>query len=129
MADTPPPYPRPLSPHLQIYRPQLTSVLSIFHRATGIGLAVAAYGFVAWLACLSFAPTCFLWWDSVLRTWLGQTVIWSTVFCAYYHIANGVRHLIWDAGFGFQLKHVYMSGMMVVSFTLVATGVTWVLSH
>ena len=113
---------RPLAPHLQIYRPQLTTVLSILHRLTGIFLLSALLGGVAWLWSLALGESSF---DRlvhlVFKPLYGQVLVmgWSVAFC--FHLGNGLRHLVWDAGYGYDLKTVYRGGWSVLLFTAVSS--------
>lgn len=124
------PFPRPLSPHLQVYRPQLTSVLSIFHRFTGIALMGGTIPLVIWLAAIARGQTAYfpvlLWFSCPL----GITLLMGWAFCFYFHLANGVRHLFWDMGWGYDLPDVYRSGWVVVATSLGLTALTfwWVFS-
>ncbi|HLG48601.1 MAG TPA: succinate dehydrogenase, cytochrome b556 subunit [Reyranella sp.] len=116
---------RPLSPHLQIYRPQLTSVLSILHRATGIALAVGALYLALWVMC-AMSPRAYSTFQSFNTSLLGRFVLGGWLFSGFYHLCNGIRHLFWDAGYGFELKDAYRSGWIVVGVSLVATAVSWI---
>ena len=116
---------RPLSPHLQIYRPQLTSVLSIMHRMTGMTLAVGQFMLVVWLVTLITSPE---WFECYQRFWhhpVGTFVLMGLSFSFFYHLMNGLRHLLWDSGRGFDLATVYKTGYGVIITTAVATAVTW----
>jgi succinate dehydrogenase / fumarate reductase cytochrome b subunit len=117
---------RPLSPHLQVYRPQLTSVLSILHRAAGIALSVGALYLVAWVVYASAGPGTYATFQSFNTSILGRIVLGGWLFCAFYHLCNGIRHLFWDAGYGFELKDAYRSGWIVVAVSLVATVAAWI---
>ena len=114
---------RPLSPHLQVYRPQLTSVLSILHRATGVALSVGDIALVAWLAAASAGPVAYGQAQILFGSVWFLPLIGAWVFCGFYHFANGIRHLAWDAGWGFEISQVYRSGWAVVTFSLIATGI------
>jgi succinate dehydrogenase / fumarate reductase cytochrome b subunit len=116
---------RPLSPHLQVYRPQLTSVLSITHRATGVGLAIGTLLLVWWLVAAATGPEQFNAMQRFLGTWLGKLLLLGWTFSLFFHLANGIRHLFWDAGYGFTLRTTYMSGWLVVLAALVLTALTW----
>jgi succinate dehydrogenase / fumarate reductase cytochrome b subunit len=116
---------RPLSPHLGIYRPQLTSILSILHRATGIALAVGALYLAVWVMCAT-NPRAYSHFQSFNTSLLGRFVLGGWLFSAFYHLCNGIRHLFWDAGYGFELKDAYRSGWIVVGVSLVATAVSWI---
>jgi succinate dehydrogenase / fumarate reductase cytochrome b subunit len=89
---------RPLSPHLQVYRPQITSVLSILHRITGAGLFISLCFLIAWIASLAMGESAYLAFTGFMGTWFGQVIILFSLFGFYYHLANGIRHLIWDMG-------------------------------
>jgi succinate dehydrogenase / fumarate reductase cytochrome b subunit len=105
---------RPLSPHLQIYKPQLTSVMSILHRFTGLGLVAGAVVLVAWLMAAARGAAAFDIARSLAGAWYGRVLLFLWAFALFYHLCNGIRHLFWDAGFGFDLKTVYLSGWTVV---------------
>ena len=117
---------RPLSPHLQIYRPQLTSMLSILHRATGIALSVGALYLAIWVICAAGKPDTYAGFHSFNTSILGRILLGGWLFSAYYHLCNGIRHLFWDAGYGFELKDAYRSGWLVVGVSAVATVVSWI---
>ncbi|WP_440997785.1 succinate dehydrogenase, cytochrome b556 subunit [Arhodomonas sp. SL1] len=114
---------RPLSPHVQVYAPQLTSVLSISHRLTGVLLTAGAVVLVLWLAELAWAT------EPRLHGWLATApgrvlqMLWS--LCLFFHLGNGIRHLCWDSVRGFELRQIYRSGWTVVGLTLVATLGYW----
>lgn len=116
---------RPLSPHLQIYRPQLTSMLSILHRATGIALAVGAIYLAVWVICAT-GPTAYGHFQSFNTSILGRVVLGGWLFSAFFHLCNGIRHLFWDAGYGFELKDAYRSGWIVVGVSAAATLLSWI---
>jgi len=117
--------PRPLSPHLQVYRPQLTSVLSITHRATGVALAVGTLVLVWWLIAAATGPEQFASAQSFLGSWLGLLLLLGWSWSLFYHLCNGIRHLFWDAGMGFELKAAYASGWVVVLASMVLTVIAW----
>jgi succinate dehydrogenase / fumarate reductase cytochrome b subunit len=115
---------RPLSPHLQIYKPQITSILSIFHRLTGISLSIGSFIIVAWIVSLSMGVESYSYFMSIVDNWFIQTIIFGFAFALFYHFSNGVRHLFWDAGLGFELKSVYVSGSIVVLNAIILTSLT-----
>lgn len=117
---------RPLSPHLQIYRWQLTSVLSILHRATGIALAVGALYLATWVIYAASNPKAYALFQSFNASIVGRLILGGWLFSAYYHLCNGIRHLFWDAGYGFALKDAYRSGWTVVAVSLIATVLSWI---
>ena len=116
---------RPVSPHLQIYRPQLTSVLSIVHRGTGIVLAAGTLFLVYWLNALAAGAGAFDQLRHLMGAWYGQVILLGFSFSLFYHLCNGVRHLFWDAGLGFELETAYRSGKAVVAVSLLLTAATW----
>ena len=118
---------RPLSPNLQIYRPQLTSVLSITHRATGLALAAGTVALVAWLSAAAAGPGAYAAFDTALRSPLGLALLLLWTFSLFFHLCNGIRHLAWDAGYGFELRAIYASGWTVVAASAVLTLATWLL--
>jgi succinate dehydrogenase / fumarate reductase cytochrome b subunit len=117
----------PLSPHLQIYRPQLTSVLSIFHRLTGVALAFGTLLLVWWLVAAAAGPGAFAGVQGFLGSVVGLFLLLAWSASLFYHLANGIRHLFWDAGIGFDLKTVYASGWAVVAVSIALTAGAWVL--
>jgi succinate dehydrogenase / fumarate reductase cytochrome b subunit len=116
---------RPLSPHLQIYKWQLTSVLSILHRMTGIALAVGAVYLAIWVICAT-GPTAYANFQAFNTSILGRIVLGGWLFSAFFHLCNGIRHLFWDAGYGFEIKDAYRSGWIVVGVSLAATVLSWI---
>ena len=117
---------RPLSPHLQVYRWQLTSVMSILHRATGIALAVGALYLALWVMFAASSPATYAAFQSFNSSVVGRILLCGWLFSAFYHLCNGIRHLFWDAGYGFELKDAYRSGWIVVAVSLIATLVSWI---
>ena len=117
---------RPLSPHLQIYKPQLTSVLSIFHRATGVVLSVGSIFLVWWLVAAATGDDAFAAAQGFWASWVGLLLLFGWTFSLFFHLANGIRHLFWDAGYGFDLKHTYTSGWAVVATSSGLTLIAWI---
>ncbi|MDA9148549.1 succinate dehydrogenase, cytochrome b556 subunit [Alphaproteobacteria bacterium] len=116
---------RPLSPHLQIYKPQLTSLLSILHRATGVALSIGSVILVSWVVALSLGETAYSSYSMIINSWFGKLVLFGFTFGLFYHLSNGIRHLFWDAGYGYDLKVAYTSGSLVIISSLTLTIVTW----
>ncbi|MFP4043679.1 MAG: succinate dehydrogenase, cytochrome b556 subunit [Rhodosalinus sp.] len=112
---------RPLSPHLQVYRPQLTSVTSIFVRITGNGLIVGALMVVWWLLAAATGPEHFATADAVLRSWFGDIVLFLSLWALWYHTLGGIRHLIWDSGRGLDLKSSYTMGYIMIGGSVLLT--------
>jgi succinate dehydrogenase / fumarate reductase, cytochrome b subunit len=117
--------PRPLSPHLQIYRWQLTSVLSILHRMTGLALAVGAVLLVSWFGAAADGSAPFIKFQGFLASPLGLVVLFGCSVALFYHLCNGIRHLWWDTGHGLELKSVYASGWIVLAATALLTAIVW----
>lgn len=119
---------RPLSPHLQIYKPQLTSVLSISHRVAGIALAVGTLLLTWWLMAAAAGPAAFATVQGVLGSWLGYLILFGFSYALMYHLCNGIRHLFWDAGRGFDLDTVYKSGWATVVGSVALTVIAWAIA-
>ena len=119
---------RPLSPDLQIYRPQLTSVLSITHRLTGVVLSVGSPLLVYWLIAAAAGPSAYTALHGFLASWLGLLLLLGWTFSLFFHLCNGIRHLFWDAGYGFDLQTIYASGWAVVAISIVLTLAAWIIS-
>jgi succinate dehydrogenase / fumarate reductase cytochrome b subunit len=118
---------RPLSPHLQIYRPQLTSILSITHRAAGVALAVGTLLLVYWVVAAAAGPEAYATARSFIGSWFGLLILFGWSVALFFHLCNGIRHLAWDAGYGYDLKVAYASGYAVLAGTAVLTVLAWVL--
>jgi succinate dehydrogenase / fumarate reductase cytochrome b subunit len=116
---------RPLSPHLQIYKPQITSILSITHRMTGLFLAFGAFLLASWLITATYGSDAFEMAQSLLYSWFGKLVLLGLTFSLYFHLANGIRHLGWDFGKGFDLPKVQATGIAVILFAIAFTVLTW----
>jgi len=120
---------RPLSPHLQIYRPQLTSVLSITHRITGMGLVIGTLVLVYWLLAAASGPEAYASAQALLGSWFGRIVMLGFSYALFFHLCNGIRHLFWDAGLGFELKTAYGSGNAVIAVSIALTVIAWALAY
>lgn len=120
---------RPLSPHLQVYRPQLTSVMSIFHRLTGIALAIGTLLLVWWLVAAAAGPAAFDTAQSFIGSIIGRILLFGWTFALLYHLCNGIRHLAWDTGRGFEIATAYASGWLVVIAAAVLTVLVWVVGY
>ena len=116
---------RPLSPHLQVYRPQITSVLSIIHRATGVALSFGLIVLVLWLSSLAGGADAYTMFVSHATEWYGRLILGGLSFCAFYHWCNGIRHLFWDMGKGFDLKNVTRSGLAALFMATAMTAGLW----
>jgi succinate dehydrogenase / fumarate reductase cytochrome b subunit len=116
---------RPLSPHLQVYKWQWTMALSILHRATGVALAVGTLLLVWWLAAAAYGEAAYAEVQAFLGSWLGRLLLFGWSLAFFYHLANGIRHMIWDTGRLLDLGGAYRSGMIVLAATLVLTLAAW----
>lgn len=120
---------RPLSPHLQAYdMMQMTSLLSILHRATGVAWSAGTLLMVWWLMAAATGESAFSTVQWFMGSFLGLLVLFGLTVAAWYHTLAGLRHLGWDAGRGFDIPSVYRSGSLVVAGTAVLTVVTWILA-
>ncbi len=115
---------RPLSPHASIYRWPLNAVMSILHRATGVGLAVGAILAVWWLLAAATSEVYFGFVDSLLTSILGELVLVISLAALWYHCCNGIRHLIWDTGYGFNAVSVAWSGRLAIAAAIALTCLT-----
>ena len=120
---------RPLSPHLQIYKPQLTSILSILHRATGVALSMGSIILVSWIIALTLGEETYVIYTKIINHWFSHLVLMGFTFGVFYHLSNGIRHLFWDAGYGYGLREAYISGSLVIFSSLLLTGMTWLLIY
>jgi len=118
--------PRPLSPHLQVYRWQLTSVMSILHRATGVALGLGTILLVWWLVAAAQGPEAYAGVQRFLGSWIGLLLLFGWSVALYYHLFNGLRHLWWDTGRGLDLPTVYTGGWTVLIATALLTAITWI---
>ena len=117
--------PRPLSPHLQVYRPQLTSIMSIMHRASGAVLATGSLLVALWLVALAAGAAFFDPVADAMQHMLGQLVVFGYSLALVYHGLNGIRHLMWDLRIGLEIKQVYQSGYLVLGLTVLVTAMLW----
>jgi succinate dehydrogenase / fumarate reductase cytochrome b subunit len=120
--------PRPLSPNIQIYRPQLTSVLSIANRISGVVLSLGAVVLVIWLLAAAAGPEAYAVVQGALASWLGQVVLFGCTFAFFLHLCGGIRHLVWDMGHGYELRSIYASGWAVVAGSVALTVLAWIAS-
>jgi len=128
MADTTGADPRPLSPHLQVYRWQITMAMSIAHRITGIMLAGGTLLLVWWLVALAMGPVAYGRAQGFIASPIGILMMFGWTVALFYHLANGIRHLFWDAGYGFDIPTVYRSGYAVLALTVLLTIAAWLIA-
>lgn len=120
--------PRPRSPNIQIYRPQLTSVLSILNRITGIILSACAVVLVIWLVAAAMGSQAYVIVQQAIASWIGQIVLFGATFAFFLHLCGGIRHLVWDTVHGFELRSIYVSGWAVVAASVTLTVAAWAVS-
>ncbi len=118
---------RPLSPHLQVYKPQLTSMLSILHRLTGMFLSLGLVVFTYWLYRVTTDQVIANSVIDFFSSGLGLVLLYIWVFTFNYHFCNGIRHLFWDAGKGYAIPTVYKTGVLVLIAAVVLTVLVFVL--
>jgi len=119
---------RPISPHLQIYRPQLTSVLSFAHRVTGLTLGLYSIALVMLLVAAAAGPRPFSAAQRLMQSLFGDVLLFGGTFCLFLHLCGGIRHLLWDSGRGFELGEIYASGWAVVAVSTALTVAAWLVS-
>jgi succinate dehydrogenase / fumarate reductase cytochrome b subunit len=120
---------RPLSPHLQVYRLQITSGLSILHRITGVALALGTLLLVFWLVAAAGGPESYAAAQGFIGSFLGRLLLFGWSAALFYHLCNGIRHLAWDAGLGYELPTVYRSGWLVLGATAALTLLSWIIGY
>ncbi len=130
MADaSPPSRPRPISPHIQlnggVWRWHVTMFGSIAHRVTGAGLYVGAFVLMAWALTLAAGADKYAVFTGLAGSWIGKLALFGLTLCAFYHLANGVRHLVWDAGYGFQPRTASRTTWLVIAIAVVASVGLW----
>jgi len=118
---------RPLSPHLTVYRLPLTAKLSILHRITGVGMVLAAVLIVWWFVAAVYSPGYFATADWLLTSWLGTLVMVGSLWALWYHFCNGIRHLVWDAGYAFNLATAERNNWIVLGASVVLTVLTLII--
>ena len=120
---------RPISPHLGIYKPQITMVTSITHRITGVALGVGTLLLTWWLIAAATGPEAFETVNGFISSWFGRLVLFGFTWALFYHLCNGIRHLFWDAGKGFELPTMRKSGMAAIIMSVILTLLTWVVAY
>ncbi len=116
---------RPVSPHLQIYKPQLTSTLSIVHRITGVVAFAGSLLVMLWLVSLAWDASLYGFLQRIVLSLPVQFFLFFWTLSLVYHLLNGIRHLMWDAGKGFELPEIYRSGRLVLVMSLLITAAIW----
>jgi len=119
---------RPMSPHMQVWRWHITMASSIAHRATGVGLYVGALIAAGWAIALASGPDGYAEFKALMGSPIGLIVMFGLTVCFFYHLANGVRHLVWDTGHGLDVRSANASAVAVFAFAAAATIVVWVIA-
>ncbi|MDP6788405.1 MAG: succinate dehydrogenase, cytochrome b556 subunit [Rhodospirillales bacterium] len=118
---------RPLSPHLQVYKFKITMAVSILQRITGSGLAVGLLVFTYWLAAAAYGPDAYATAQAFLTSWIGYLLLLGFTVALYFHLCNGIRHLFWDIGWGFEMEATTASSVAIIVGTVVLTALTWII--
>ncbi len=119
---------RPLSPHLQIYKLPMTAKMSISHRASGVALSLGILLLIYWLAAAAAGPEAFARAQGIVGSFLGQVILFVFSYALFYHMCNGIRHLFWDAGRGYDLKTTDASGYAVLGVSAALTLLVWIIA-
>ncbi len=128
MADTRP-VSRPLSPHLQIYKPMFTMMMSITHRLTGVALFFGSVLFVWWLTAAAHSDASFNLVQGFFHHWFGRLILFGFTWALIHHALGGIRHFIWDVGKGFELKTVELMAKLNLAGSIIFTILLWVLAY
>ena len=128
MTDAKVPRERPLSPHLTVWRWHVTMAASILHRVTGVGLYLGALIAAGWAVALASGPDAYAAYMGLLGSIPGKVVLFGMTVSLFYHLANGVRHLIWDTGHGLDLRSANFSAIFVIAFSITAAIGLWVIA-
>jgi succinate dehydrogenase / fumarate reductase cytochrome b subunit len=119
---------KPLSPHLQVYRLPLTALMSITHRITGVGLTIGTLLLTWWLVSAALGPEAYAQAMNFISSWFGYLLLFGFSVALFYHLCNGIRHLVWDSGKGFEIPQIERANRAVIVATVILTVVTWLLA-
>ena len=128
MSHSAPQNERPLSPHLQVYKPQMTSVLSITHRATGVALIIGTIFLGAIVIAAAMGEAHYDMIMGYANTLVGKIILLGWTWSLYYHLCNGIRHLFWDMGYLFKIHNANRAGYVVLLSSVILTAGTWYLA-
>jgi succinate dehydrogenase / fumarate reductase cytochrome b subunit len=117
---------RPLSPHVSVYKWQISNTLSILHRMTGVALSVGAIALLAWIISASLGPEAYSSVQGLLSGPLGLLLLFGFSASFFYHLGNGIRHLVWDAGYGFDKDVARLSGWVTLVVAVIFTALFWI---
>lgn len=120
---------RPLSPHLQVYRWPITMVLSILHRVTGVGLGLGTLLLTWWLAAAAAGPDYYNFVHGVIGSWLGRLILFGFTWALFLHLCNGIRHLFWDSGYGYQIPVANRTARWALIASILLTLLAWILAY
>ena len=115
----------PLSPHLQIYRWHISSLLSITHRISGVINLFSLILIFFWLLVLSFGESNYEFFLLMINSFIGKFILIGFTWSMIFHLLSGIRHLVWDLGYGFEIKTANISGVAVIIFSLILTVLFW----
>jgi succinate dehydrogenase / fumarate reductase cytochrome b subunit len=121
--------PRPISPHLQVWRWHLTMLLSILHRVSGMALYAGAFLIVYWLGAAAAGPEAYAFAEGLLLSPIGRLVLFGFTLAATYHLFNGIRHLLWDVGWGLKPSTATATGWLTLLLTIAATLGVWAAAY
>ena len=119
---------RPLSPHLQVYRLPLTAITSILHRATGVALGIGTMLLVWWLMAAATGGGYFEFVQGIMGSWIGLLILFGFSFALFFHLCNGIRHLFWDSGYGFEIGTAETATKLVIASSVILTVLAWILA-
>ncbi len=119
----------PLSPHLQIYKWQISSLVSITHRISGVINLIALFLIFLWLIVLSFGESNYVSFLIIINSLLGKFILIGFTWSMSFHVLSGIRHLVLDLGYGFEIKTANISGIIVIILSLVFTTIFWLLAR
>lgn len=119
---------RPMSPHLQIYKLPLTAMMSVLHRGTGVVISVGTLFLVWVLAKAAMGPQAFENTQGLLSSWFGYLVLFGFTFSLYAHFCNGIRHLLWDMGYGFDVSKANTGAIVSLCAAVALTVLTWIVA-
>jgi len=119
---------RPLSPHLQIYKMPFTAILSISHRITGVVLAAGTAVLAFWLISAGYGPNAYAFAQDVLGSIPVRLLLLGWTFALFYHLCNGIRHMFWDAGLGFEIRSAVKSGYVTLGAAIALTVLAWAIA-
>ena len=120
---------RPLSPHIQIYKWPLAMAISILHRITGVALAVGALLMVVILVSVASGPEAYEYIRELLASTVGNVFLFLWTVALFLHLFNGIRHLVWDAGYGFEKSTTRNSGILVIVATIIMSVAVWIAAY